>query len=322
MKSETKSEISVTCKTCNAACQRFGRNRNGSQRFRCPVCKKTYSEPRQKIMPTMYLSEEKALLALRLLLEGASLRATERVSGVDRTTLAKLLVQAGERCETLMAETISGLPVRDVEADEIWGFVGMKEKAKGNRYADVETLGDAYTYVGMEANSKLILAWHLGKRSRSDTLTFIFNLRCATKGIFQLTTDGWPSYPEAVERVFGNDIHYAQLVKVYAASRDSEARYSPAEVVDVEVVPRAGMPDFERVCTSHVERQNLTMRMQIRRLTRLTNAFSKKWDNLKAAVALHFAFYNFCRIHQTLRVTPAMEAGLTDHVWELKELLA
>jgi hypothetical protein len=130
-----------------------------------------------------------------------------------------------------------------------------------------------------------------------------------------------PSYPDAVERVFGSDIHYAQLVKVYAASRDGEQRYSPAEVVDVEVVPRAGMPDYERICTSHIERQNLTMRMQIRRLTRLTNAFSKKWENLRAAIALHFAYYNYCRVHSSLRVTPAMEAGITDHVWSIAELL-
>jgi len=186
----------------------------------------------------------------------------------------------------------------------------------------VDTLGDAYTYVAMERSSKLILAWHLGKRNKQDTLQFIIKLRRATKGVFQLSTDGWPSYPEAVEQVFGSAIHYAQLIKVYAASRDGEQRYSPAEVVDVEVVPRAGMPNWERVCTSHIERQNLSMRMQIRRLTRLTNGFSKKWDNLRAAVALHFAFYNLCRIHQTIRVTPAMEAGIADHVWELKELLA
>ena len=158
----------------------------------------------------------------------------------------------------------------------------MKEKAKGNLYKNVDTLGDAYTYVAIERNSKLILAWHLGKRSRPDTLAFITKLRRATDGIFQLTTDGWPAYPDAVERVFGNDIHFAQLVKVYAATRDGEQRYSPAEVVDVEVIPRIGMPDYERICTSHVERQNLTMRMQIRRLTRLTNAFSKKWENLRA----------------------------------------
>jgi IS1 family transposase len=160
------------------------------------------------------------------------------------------------------------------------------------------------------------------QRSKQDTLAFIIKLRRATKGTFQLTTDGWPSYPDAVERVFGNDIHFAQLVKVYAAARDGEQRYSPAEVVDVEVVPRVGMPDYERICTSHIERQNLTMRMQIRRLTRLTNGFSKKWENLRAAVALHFAYYNFCRIHSSLRVTPAMETGLTDHVWTIAELLA
>jgi len=292
------------------------------RRFRCPQCKRTYTEPHKRTLDAMYIPQHKAVLATRLLLEGNSIRSTERCTGIDRTTLAKLLVLAGERCERLLAETITNLQVRDVEADEIWGFVGMKEKAKGMLYKDVETLGDAYTYVAMERNSKLILAWHLGKRSRPDTLQFIINLRRATKGIFQLTTDGWPAYPDAVERVFGNDIHYAQLVKVYAASRDGEQRYSPAEVVDVEVVPRAGMPDYERICTSHVERQNLTMRMQIRRLTRLTNAFSKKWENLRAAVALHFAYYNFCRVHQTLRVTPAMEAGITDHVWTIEELIA
>ena len=270
----------------------------------------------------MYIPQEKAVLVTRLLLEGNSIRSSERISGLDRTTIARLLVLAGERCEKLLADTITKLQVKDVEADEMWGFVGMKEKAKGNLHKNEDTLGDAYTYVALERNSKLILAWHLGKRNRQDTLAFIMKLRNATEGRFQLTTDGWPSYPDAVERVFGSGIDYAQLIKVYGASRDGEQRYSPAEVVDVEVVPRAGMPDFERICTSHIERQNLTMRMQIRRLTRLTNAFSKKWENLRAALALHFAYYNFCRVHSSLRVTPAMEAGITDHVWELRELLS
>jgi IS1 family transposase/transposase-like protein len=322
MMSTTNTAKTMICGTCNVQCQRFGTHRNGLRRFRCPQCKRTYTEPHTRTLDTMYIPQEKAVLAARLLLEGNSIRSTERITELDRTTIARLLVLAGKRCEKLLADTIQHLHVRDVEADEIWGFVGMKEKAKGNLRQKEETLGDAYTYVAMERNSKLILAWHLGKRNRQDTLTFILKLRNATKGRFQLTTDGWPSYPDAVERVFGSEIDYAQLIKVYGAARDGEQRYSPAEVVDVEVVPRAGMPDFERVCTSHIERQNLTMRMQIRRLTRLTNAFSKKWENLRAAIALHFAYYNFCRIHQTLRVTPAMEAGLTDHVWELKELLA
>jgi IS1 family transposase/transposase-like protein len=322
MMNTEKAEKTMVCGTCNARCQRFGAHRNGLRRFRCPQCKRTYTEPHARTLDTMYIPEEKAVLVTRLLLEGNSIRSSERISGLDRTTIARLLVLAGERCEKLLADTITKLRVRDVEADEMWGFVGMKEKAKGNLHKDEDSLGDAYTYVALERTSKLILAWHLGKRNRQDTLAFILKLRNATEGRFQLTTDGWPSYPDAVERVFGSAIDYAQLIKVYAASRDGEQRYSPAEVVDVEVVPRAGMPDYERICTSHVERQNLTMRMQIRRLTRLTNAFSKKWENLRAAIALHFAYYNFCRVHQTLRVTPAMEAGLTDHIWELKELLA
>lgn len=310
----------MTCEACNVVCQRYGKHRNGLTRFRCPQCKRTYTEPHRKTLDAMYIPQDKAILATRLLLEGNSIRSTERITGIDRTTIARLLVLAGERCEKLPADTITRVRVRDVEADEMWGFVGMKEKAKGNLYKNEDTLGDAYTYVALERNSKLILAWHLGKRNRQDTLAFVLKLRNATEGRFQLTTDGWPSYPDAVERVFGSEIDYAQLIKVYAASRDGEQRYSPAEVVDVEVVPRAGMPDFERICTSHIERQNLTMRMQIRRLTRLTNAFSKKWENLRAAIALHFAYYNFCRVHSSLRVTPAMEAGLTDHVWTIGEL--
>ena len=312
----------MACESCSVMCQRFGTHRNGLRRFRCPKCKRTFTEPHTRMLDTMYIPQEKAVLATRLLLEGNSIRSTERCTGIDRTTIATMLVRAGERCEKLLADKIVNLKVRDVEADEIWGYVGMKERAKANLYNAADTLGDAYTYVAMERNSKLILAWHLGKRNRQDTLQFIVRLRRATEGKFQLTTDGWPSYPDAVERVFGSDIHYAQLIKVYAASRDGEQRYSPAEVVDVEVVPRAGMPDYERICTSHIERQNLTMRMQIRRLTRLTNAFSKKLENLRAAIALHFAYYNFCRVHSSLRVTPAMEAGLTDHVWSLSELLS
>ncbi len=322
MMSTAKADMTMTCEACNVDCQRFGKHRNGLRRFRCPVCKRTFTEPHKRTLGAMYTSQEKAILASRLLLEGNSIRSTERITELDRTTIAKMLVLAGTHCEKLLADTIQNLKVRDVEADEIWGYVGMKERAKANRPNAADTLGDAYTYVAMERNSKLILAWHLGKRNKQETLAFIIKLRRATQGKFQLTTDGWPSYPDAVERVFGSDIHYAQLVKVYAASRDGEQRYSPAEVVDVEVVPRAGMPDYERICTSHIERQNLTMRMQIRRLTRLTNAFSKKWENLRAAIALHFAYYNFCRVHSSLRVTPAMESGLTDHVWTISELLS
>lgn len=311
----------MTCHNCRIICKRFGKHRNGLQRFRCNQCRTTFTEDHTNPLGDMRLSLNKAANILQLLVEGLSVRSVERITGVHRDTILSLLVLAGQRCERLLADTITRLEVRDVECDEMWGFVGMKERAKSRAQKDIPAIGDAYTYVAIERNSKLILAWHLGKRSRQDTLAFIIKLRNATAGKFQLSTDGWTAYPDAIERVFGADIHYAQIIKVYKASRDGEQRYSPAEVADVEVVPRVGMPDYERICTSHVERQNLTMRMQIRRLTRLTNGFSKKWENLNAAVALHFAYYNFCRVHRTLRVTPAMESGIANRIWTLSELL-
>ncbi len=162
----------------------------------------------------------------------------------------------------------------------------------------------------------------LGRRTARDTEAFVEKLNEATAGQFQITTDGFKAYVDAVHMSLGTRVDFAQLIKVYRASSEDERRYSPAEVVSTEVVPVVGHPDPKKICTSHVERQNLTMRMQIRRFTRLTNGFSKKWENHWAALALYFAYYNFCRIHSTIRVTPAMEAGITDHVWELSELLA
>jgi len=189
--------------------------------------------------------------------------------------------------------------VRDVQCDELWGYIGMKEKSKGIAYQGVDTLGDAYCFVAIERHSKMILSWHLGRRTAKDTLAFIMKLRNATQGRFQISTDGWTAYPEAIERVFGIDVDFAQYGKVYAAASEEEGRYSPAKVVDAVIIPKIGMPDYDRICTSHIERQNLTIRMQMRRMTRLTNGFSKKWANLKASFALHFAFCNFCRIHKS-----------------------
>jgi IS1 family transposase len=231
----------------------------------------------------------------------------------------RVLVLAGAKCENASDEIIRNVPVRDVEADEIWSFIGKKEKQV--KADDDPTFGDAYTFVGIERTTKLVLAWHLGRRTTRDTEAFIEKVNEATAGEFQITTDGFKAYVDAVHMSLGTRVDFAQLIKVYAASPEGEHRYSPSEVVSTEVVPVLGRPNPDKICTSHVERQNLTMRMQIRRFTRLTNAFSKKWENHYAALALYFAYYNFVRIHQTLRVTPAMESGLTDHVWTLKELL-
>jgi IS1 family transposase len=167
----------------------------------------------------------------------------------------------------------------------------------------------------------MILAWHLGKRDGTDAMLFTSKLAGATANRFQLTTDGFHGYKPAVPAVFGNDIDYAMMVKIYGADPNAERKYSPAICIDAQVDVRIGEPNPALICTSHIERQNLTMRMTIRRLTRLTNAFSKKWDNHEAALALYFAFYNACRVHSTLKQTPMMEAGLTDHIWSVQELL-
>ena len=290
------------------------------RRFRCPKCKRTFTEPHTRTLGQMYIPWEKALLALQLLLEGNSIRSTERISGLDRNTIMRALVLAGAKCEQVSGEMIRSLPVKEVQADEIWSFIGKKEKAlKAN---DDPTLGDAYTFVGIERNSKLVLAWHLGRRRARDTEAFTEKLNEATAGEFQITTDGFKAYVDAVHMSLGTRVDFAQLIKVYQAAPEGERRYSPAEVVSTEVVPVIGNPDPNKICTSHVERQNLSMRMQIRRFTRLTNAFSKKWENHYAALSLYFAYYNFVRIHSAIRVTPAMEAGISDHVWSIRELLA
>ena len=312
----------MNCPTCSAQAQKFGKDRKGNQRFRCLACNKTFSEPRQKPLGKMILSEDKALMCLKLLVEGNSVRSTERITGVHRDTILDLLVTVGDQCEHLMQAKILGLSVKDVECDEIWGFVGMKQKAKNFRGIDTEELGDAYCFIAIERNTKLVLAWHLGQRTRPHTIIFTEKLARATAGSFQVSTDGFIPYRDAVVYSLGGQyVDFAQIVKVYAANREGEQRYSPAEVVDCVKTPIFGDPDPRRICTSHIERQNLTVRMSMRRMTRLTNAFSKKWINHKAAYALYFAHYNFCRVHSSLRVTPAMEAGITNHIFSLAELL-
>jgi len=310
----------VTCHNCRIEAKKFGKDRKGNQRYRCNQCSKTFQDHQPKPLDDMRLPLEKAVLVLRLLVEGTSVRSVERITGVHRDTILRLLVLAGEKCEKLMGRLIVNVHVKDVQADEIWGFIGKKQKAV--EVDDDPNFGDAYTFVAIERHSKLVLNFALGKRNQAATDAFIEGLRAATSSQeFQITTDGFAPYVPAIDNTLSDRCDFAQLIKVYRATAEGERRYSPAEVVSTETVPVLGHPDPERICTSHVERQNLTMRMMIRRLTRLTNAFSKKWENLWAALCLHFAFYNFCRIHRTIRVTPAMEAGIADRAWEIEDLL-
>lgn len=311
----------MTCHNCRVECRRFGKRR-GLQRYQCRQCQKFFTEPRERPLDNMYTPLDKAVRVLAMLVEGCSVRSVERLTGVHRDTILRVLVLAGERCEKLMGDKIRNVPVKDVQCDEIWGFVYKKEAHKWPEEANNQAIGDAYCFVAIDRNTKLILNFALGRRSQATTDAFIEGLRAATAPQrFQITTDGFQPYISAIDNTLADRVDYGMLVKVYAAPREGEQRYSPAEVTEALPRPILGNPDRKRICTSHVERQNLTMRMQMRRLTRLTNGFSKKWENHWAALCLYFAWYNFSRVHQTLRVTPAMQAGITDHVWDLSELL-
>ncbi len=309
----------MTCHNCRTECRKFGK-RKDRQRYQCCQCRKVFTDARDSTLDGMYLPTEKAEMVLRLLLEGSSVATIQRVTGVHHGTIFKLLVLTGEKCEKIMAAKVRNVEVRDVECDELWAFIGKKQKRV--KPTDDPNLGDCYTFVAIERHSKLVLNIAMGKRNQSTTDAFIEGVRHATTGKhFQITTDGFAPYRSAITTTLSDRCDFAQLIKVYRAPSDGEARYSPAEVASVEVVPVMGRPDPERICTSIVERSNLSTRMSVRRFTRLTNAFSKKWENHWAAVVVWFTFYNFCRVHKSLRVTPAMEAGIANHVWSVRELL-
>lgn len=309
----------MLCPTCQVEGRKFGKDRTGHQRFQCVTCRKTFSERPPNPLGSMRLDMDKALQVLQLLLEGMSVRATMRVTGVNRNTILDLLAHVGDQCEMLLESRLVGIPATDVQVDEVWGFVFCKEKTRTRERPGQEEIGDAYCFIGMERGTKLILAWHLGRRTSEDTHEFARKLATATSGHFQITTDGFKPYQSAIPSILaGSD--FATLVKTYATKGD-EHRYSPGEVNGTIKTARSGNPDPARICTSHVERGNLTVRMQDRRMTRLTNGFSKKWYNHRASMALHFAWFNFGRVHMTLKTTPAVAAKIETRPWTLRELV-
>lgn len=262
---------------------------------------------------------EKQTQIISALVEGNSIRATARMCDVEHKTVMRVLLRVGDCCAHLMNMTMRRLPCKIVQVDEIWTYVGKKEKHVNGEDNPVE-VGDQYVFVAMDSETKLVPCFRVGKRSSANAYWFMQELESRLANRIQLTTDGFPPYKPAVEDAFGIDVDYAQLVKTYAES-ETEKRYSPGEFVSAVPIPVTGNPKRELISTSHIERQNLTIRMQLRRFTRLTNAFSKKLSHLKAACALHFAWYNFCRIHSTLRITPAMAAGIESGVWNVDKLI-
>ncbi|MBB5351390.1 IS1 family transposase [Haloferula luteola] len=269
------------------------------------------------------LSTEKRRMVVSMLVEGNSLRSITRMTGVHRTTVMKLLSDLGAACSNYQAKVFRNLPCKRIHCDEIWSFVGAKGK-NASAEKKAEGWGDAWTWVALCADTKLVPCWHVGGRDAGFAWDFMQDLAARLANRVQLTTDGHRAYLDAVEEAFGTEINYAMLVKQYGATSDKspERKYSPAECTGAKKVDITGKPDKKHVSTSYVERQNLTMRMGMRRFTRLTNSFSKKLENHEHAIALHYMHYNFCRIHQTLRVTPAMEAGVSNHVWSLEEVVA
>lgn len=269
------------------------------------------------------IPKERQIQILKALVEGNSIRSIERMTGTHRDTIMRLLVRVGNQCQKVMDNKMKGFHSHRIQVDEIWTFIKKKEKRLTWEERLNPNLGDQYVFVALDADTKLVPTFAVGKRNTETALRFILDLenRLKGNGRIQLTTDGFKSYIEAVEQAFGPDIDFAQLIKLFSTDYPGAGRYAPPKITEVISKIINGSPNPKFISTSYVERQNLTMRMQIRRFTRLTNGFSRKIENLKAALALHFAHYNFMRIHQTLRVTPSMEAGITDHVWEWEELL-
>jgi IS1 family transposase len=268
------------------------------------------------------LSIEKRAAIVAALVEGNSIRATCRMTGASKNTVTKLLVDLGYACGAHHDRTVRRVKSERIQCDEIWSFCFAKQKNVQPDKVGELGYGDVWTWTALDADSKLMVTYYVGKREDEDARLFLGDLAQRLAGRVQLTTDGWHPYLKAVKETFGLDVDFAQMIKVYGRDlKEGTQRYSPPVCTGTDIRVRIGDPDRDAISTSYIERQNLTMRMSMRRFTRLTNAHSKKLENLTCAVALHFAHYNFCRVHSTLKTTPAVAAGIADHVWTLKELI-
>ena len=272
------------------------------------------------------LSVSKKVQIINLLVEGMSMRATSRVADVSINTVTKLLVDVGTACQTFHDENVHGLTTKRIQVDEIWSFVYAKEKNVPeivNTEINKDKAGDAWTWVGIDADSKLVVSWCVGNRTIVEGKAIMEDIKSRVNNRLQITTDGLHTYLEAIGRTFGTNVDYAQLKKIYGTpeGNSTEKRYSPAQCTQIEVKRISGKPDVKHISTSYIERQNLTMRMHMRRFTRLTNGFSKKIENHCHAIAIHYVYYNWVKIHTTLRVTPAMEAGLTKDLMSIEDMV-
>ncbi|HSR67920.1 MAG TPA: IS1 family transposase [Acidobacteriota bacterium] len=311
------------CPHCDSGdTRKYGRRYDGGQRYQCKTCKRTWSESKPLHPVLGRLDRTKALLAINCLLEGCSVRSAARLTGITKKSILALLNRAASRCRTVMEEKMRDLDLAQIQVDELWTFIQKKQKRL--RPGDPHERGDCYTFVAIDPESKIIPTFALGKRDERTAFRFISNLAdtLGRKTKPQLSSDAFRAYPEAVEAVFGADIDYGQVIKLFHAKAGNKREgYWPSGLVATTRRLVTGRPDKQFISTSIIERSNLTFRMAMRRFTRLTNGFSKNFANLRDAVSLHVAAYNFTRVHQTLGVTPAMEAGIVDSLWGVEELL-
>jgi len=265
------------------------------------------------------LNTDKQIAVIGALAEGNSIRAIERMTGIHRDTIMRLGVRVGQGCAKLMDEKMRDLPCTRLEADEIWGFVGMKER--NAKDAKAEGMGSVWTWCAIDADTKMVPCYTIGGRDRETTKTFMANVAGRMRNRVQLSTDSFRSYADAVAKSFGQDVDYAQIIKVYGVEAFGERRYSTSGVIASEKKLMWGQPNVDLISTSYVERLNATTRLHMRRLTRLTLAFSKKRENFEAAIGLHFAYYNFVKRHKTVKTTPAVAGGVAQSEWNVGELL-
>ena len=279
--------------------------------------------PRRKQVAVNTLPSEKQIQIVAALVEGNSIRSVERMTGVHRDSIMRLGVRVGEGCRRLHDGSMRNLQVSLIELDEQWSYIGCKAKRANDEDKKAGTRGDNYTFVALDATSKAVLSYVNGKRDGLNTVALATDLRARIVNRPQITADGFAPYPGAIEEAFGDDVDFATLVKEYVTTPGNEAavRYSPGQIRGITKNVVSGDPDESAISTSYIERFNLTTRMHVRRFTRLTNGFSKKLENHRAAIALQFAFYNWCRWHEAIRCTPAMALGVADHIWTVGELV-
>lgn len=268
------------------------------------------------------LSTEKKTMAVSMLAEGNSIRSIERMTGVHRDTIMRLGVRVGEGCKQIMDDKLRNLKCTRIEVDEVWGFLKMKQKTAHRTHQIGKEVGDIWTWIAIDPETKLVPTFAVGDRTQYMANCFIEDLAARLSHRIQISSDALKCYHGAIERAFGSEVDYGSIIKTFSHTELAEQRrYSPPEVIKTERIPVQGQPAIDLISTSHVEKQNHTLRMHCRRLSRLTNAFSKKIENFKAAVALHYAYYNFVKIHGAIRCTPAMEAGVATSAWTVQDLV-